>query len=260
MSTRNETPRTIQTAPPLYLLPLAMYLLAGCKLPPAAPAETQVLVAVLDSSRSARAGDRCNEVEARLGATLSKQSAESIDVLVLGTGDDLEPTVIVPWRHFSPAERMYGDPAGEARERAVFTAELAARCRATLKASRRSPIFQAAKRGVEAVRAHCVELERDGGRCAAGPILAIHTDLHETEDPRLSQGLHKAKSGAAITPLPKINLSGIDVRVCGYAEYAGRTTGGDVVAVWREVLDDRATFDPVCQVEQHADQTEGKNQ
>jgi hypothetical protein len=238
----------------------AASLLCGCKLPPASPAETQVLVVVLDSSRSGRAIDRCAELEARLSGTLSQQAAESIDVLVLGAGDVLEPTAIVSWRHHSPTERLYGDPEGEARERAAFVAELTARCRSTIRSSRRSPIFQATRRGAEAIRARCAELERDGQRCAAGPTLALDSDLRETEEPSLARALRKERGGAPTSTLPKIDLRGIDVRVCGHAEYAGRKDSGDVVAAWRAVLGEGASFDPVCAVQQHADHPGAENQ
>jgi hypothetical protein len=176
----------------------------GCKLPPPASPETRVLVVAVDSSPSSRAGDRCAEVQARVEAAISDPAAAALDVLVLASGDDLEPATVIPWEHFSPAERLYGDLDAEELERDTVINRFGARCRARLRASARSPIFQLVKRGTEALQARCAEIEKAGGRCAPTSILALQSDLRENVESSISVHSYARRGVARKLPVPTL--------------------------------------------------------
>lgn len=209
--------------------------------------EVHVLVVGVDVSPSRRAADRCREITAAVRRALVSSPDSKLDVLVLSTGGELEPEVVVPWSEFGPSERLFGDDVAADREREEFVGRIGADCRAAVHTSARSPIFQLARRAVEALRARCRELEEEKKSCA--PRLALASDLRETLAAAITRRLSGAATAGGRVPLPRLDLKGVPTTVCGFSEVDLPGSRVDVVEVWREVLGPGVTFDPVCLVD-----------
>jgi hypothetical protein len=237
---------------------LALILGACLHLPTYGARPIAAVVVVLDLSPSTSEENRCEELAARLRAFTSAPEMKRFDVLVLGTGDAdtaLEPIALVPWKRWELHSALYEDAQQAEKARGAWIEEVHAQCRASAHATHSSPIYAALRSGVESLNAHCAEIAAHHEKCTSRTLF-VHSDLRENAEPAIRERLSglRARHGSA-TPLPKLDLAGISLFICGTADT--RSTSGEhfvspaaVSAVWHVILGEHApAFDAVCPVE-----------
>jgi len=228
------------------LVLLLTVLLMSCSIKVPAPEPKRVLKAkfVLDPSTSGvELKLRCDEVRASIGRILKRREARVFDISVIGTGDAstaFEPTVIVPLTRFDPSGTVFGKPGDAAMRRAGFVDRIWKTCRERIRSTASTPLYLGIYRAAESLRAHCRDIARQGERCAV-MHLAVHSDLRETVEHTITRRLSGRARGRKPKPLPRIDLSGIELSVCGVSDTKGarrkrHDKPGALTAVWSAVL------------------------
>lgn len=241
---------------------LAFLACASCVDPPKAEPKTiTVMVAVLDLSPSTVVDLRCDELSARVRQVLGTPGVKRLDVMAVGTGEGptgMEPIILVRWSRWDPKGKLYEQPGQADAAREAWAESVRATCHEALRATRTSPIFAAIKRGAESIRAHCKEIEGRRERCDR-QLLFINSDLRENGERSITERLvngTRGRAGANARPLPRLDLGGVELTVCGVSDT--RLGDGDVYisasvlsAVWTEVLGPSTpAFDASCPIDQ----------
>lgn len=243
-------------------LVLGLATLTACgpaPLPPLQPLREDVLVVVVDQSRSLTcdAAGRARRVRAAVERQLRASSGRPLHVLVYGTGSapGHEPPCLVPWTMLQEsAPVMFGDPeAGrEALEAGLDGVERSCAVRGTDTDS--SAILLALDRATQSLRA----MERELTGRGVGEVvlhLAIQADMRENVDAAMKARIARAARGNADLGTPPLVLptKGIVVSACGVADSDGRGQAQVLPAdalrrAWRDVLGEGApeAWDGTC--------------
>lgn len=231
---------------------LLLVAFVGC-MPAPPPSEARPIaigVIVLDASDSSTPEGKCDEAAARTRDMLQRAGEMPLHLLVLATGgheSELEPAVLLPWTKFADERtRLYADDGAD-RRRSEWAGAVRAACRERIRIGDVSPIFRAASRGIESIKARCAERAAFGERCALR-MLAIHSDLQETAERPIVDRLKRAKKRAS--RLPSLDVNGIELTLCGRSEHRvsrrNATRETPVAAVWGEVFARAIQIDAAC--------------
>ncbi len=247
-------------------------LLTGCgpAFKPSAPQRAQLAI-VIDASSSAAlakgqtiADVRCPEAIGAVEQALTAPGLRQLDVLVVATGGHstaYESRSLIPWRTFMPTSRLFGPRLSINAQRLRFIHELNESCRSKLTVENSSPILYAIERALLSLSNYAQEISQSG-QVAATRSLVVVSDLRETVHvgirSRLSTVSEALRHGRPAPPpspsVPLLKLNGIQVRVCGLAEYTSSGTTDKLMvspaalsAVWSEVLAG-ASFDAACRI------------
>lgn len=243
------------------LILLAALNTAGC-LPGSGkplPKKSVSLVALLlDTSSSNLFDRRCDELTARVEELLG--GAGSLEIITYGLGEPNstgnEPVVLIPSQRFEPGFDLYEEPDRKEAQKRAWIDRLKTQCQAQLRTRDGSPIFFALHRISASLTARCREL-REHEACL--PKLFIHSDLFELADQRIVErrieigrfvrrGRKPSKPSRA---LPRLDLSGIEVKVCGLAGHRLLPNEeilppGALELAWKELGLEATTFDAAC--------------
>lgn len=248
--------RTTRDSRRFIIVASALFIVAACdglkrsgKTKPAG-----VLVSAVDTSDSTDISKRCGEATAPIQTLLDDRRLRRLDVLILGTGDNAtggEPRVVVPWTTYLPARKLYGTRADAERERLAWLADVANMCRAAIRPSKASPVYEMVERSLASIVAHCTELDHAGFGCVRR-MLSVSSDLRSTHGAfgRYLRALSKRPKKPPPAPQP-FDVTGVETRVCGLSN----TDAGDgisaeiVLQAWQTVLGRSIAIDPVCAVE-----------
>lgn len=213
-----------------------------------------VLVVGLDTSGSTDIARRCGEVVAQVHALLDDRHLRRLDILILGTGDHAtggEPRVIVPWTTYVPNHNLYGTRVSAERERLGWLAAVERACRAAIRPSKASPVYEMVERSLASIAAHCGELEHAGFSCPR-KVLSVASDLRSTYGAfgRYLKALAKRPKKPPPPPKP-FDLAGVEAHVCGFSNtHAGDGLPADIVLqAWQTVFGKSVPIDPTCAVE-----------
>lgn len=238
--------------------------------PQPVPRRTVAIAIVADVSASSAiptgqtiADLRCPQVIATIQDALTAPGLRQLDVLILATGSkatSYEARVIIPWRSFAPASRLFGKRVSLTDQRQAFLRDLDALCRLNLRPETSSPIFFSIERAALSLSDRGRELPR-GPEIQVSRSLVTLTDGRENAHPGIrssllavSEALRQGKSIPKRPPtVPILNLDGVTVRLCGLAEHT-HTGSRDDLAVspaalpitWRSILGDATAFDAAC--------------
>lgn len=205
-------------------------------------------VNVADVSGSGDISARCDEVSARLKLVLSNPRLRRLDALVLGTGGATgEPTVLVPWTTFVPTERLFESPDEDRRARTAWLGRVAATCRAAIRPSLASPVYEAADRALAAIASRCADLASSGIACAR-KLLAIESDLRSTWG-GFGRYMRAIARHRRTREHPKpLALGGVELYLCGLSNTDAKDglSSETVMAAWTSVLGRRPEIDPTC--------------
>lgn len=234
---------------------MTLFALAACDLKRSGRAKPAVvLVVALDASESTDVSRRCDEAVARIRPLVDDRRLRRLDILVLGTGDAAtggEPRAIVPWTTYVPARGLYETPQASERLRADWVASVGEACRAAIRPSKASPVYEIASRSLASIHAHCAELEHVGFACAR-KALAVHSDFRSTFGAfgRYLKAL--AKRPKRPPPPPSaLDLADVTPQLCGFSNTdAGDGLPADIVLLaWQTALGPTVVIDPVCPVD-----------
>lgn len=252
--------------------------------PPPRPEQVAVAVVVADVSNSADLSRRCSEVAAQVRSTFAIE-ADHFDVLAFATGDKTsayEPIPLVRWATYSEEAILFETPDASASKADGFIRVVQEECARNLVERSESPIHRAITRGVEAIRARCVEVVQAGGVCGRKQ-LDVLSDMLEGVEPSLREALgtlrtpakrpHQAKLSNAPPPAPVLvqDNDGISFHVCGIAQTGGDTSvvrrpaaipASRLYEAWAPLLGTAAprAFAPVCKAEPAPESTLSKEQ
>lgn len=249
-----------------------VWTLAACTEPQphSIPRRTVAIAIVADVSTSSAiptdqtiADLRCPQVIAAIQDSLTAPGLRQLDVLVLATGSkatSYEARVIISWRSFSPASRLFGKKISLTDQRQAFLRDLDALCRLNLRPETSSPIFFAIERAALSLSDRGREMPR-GQEIQVSRSLVALTDGRETAHAGIrswllavSEALRQGK------PIPKhpstvpiLNLEGVTVSLCGLAEHTYTGSRDDLAVspaalpiTWRSILGNTTAFDAAC--------------
>lgn len=248
---------------------------------PPPPVKPLVLVVVLDLStsvnlnqaRSIVAG-RCGELVRRVEGEWKSAGYPELSLYVLGTADgsrgDEPQDPIATWEPLTPRPVVSGKPSGmmltqrpveeveerrdaEERHRQKKLAELRASCM-RLRDGHRSAIYLTLHRALAALRQRCEQRPQECAR----PVLAIHSDMKENQQPALRRRVEQANREPPGHSDPGLSLwrpEGLTIRVCGLSQTDwDKTTEKRVRAdvdylaeAWRPVFGERIPMAAYCE-------------
>lgn len=211
-----------------------------------------VYVGLADISASTDVAQRCAELMATLRPLTDDTRLRRIDALLLATGDAAtgEPRVLVPWTVWSPSANLFETPDDAEKERRAWLAGVDRTCRAAIRVSDVSPVYEGVRAAKAAVAARCTDLGHQGFDCTR-KALAVKSDLRSTYGAfgAYLRALAKPNKHKTAAAPPRLDLDGIETSWCGLSN----TTIADglsievVLRAWGGVLGAAPLVDPTCE-------------
>ncbi len=206
------------------------------------PAAVPFVAILLD--RSASMQESCASLAGAAERAIQSSPVE-LSVFITGDAHSGHAPVLMPTGPAPQGQRLIKGRGRQLVERQAFVRDLAARC-----GEQTSPLTSPIFLGIRDAVAHL--------RTAPGPgehhlVLQVVSDLRENYEPHITAALVQRPGVKA--KLPKIDNTGIDIRVCGYAQTQEQEPRGKrppaserVIEVWRQLFSDpaRVSFKPYC--------------
>lgn len=225
MRSTGPTTRRASLTSPTFLGLLASLLATACEPPkdddnppPFPKSSADVVVILLDRSRSALKKHRCPEIRETIRSTSS--DAQTSWILVLGTGSSKKapPIVLADWTELKtplPPSPWEEKPDVETKNREEQVDEIVDLCKSKWgKPAHHSPLRVAAEAAVENALAQCKDVDAAGVDCRR-PVIAMHTDLHDFHGVLTRKVVRAWKRSKTITVRPIPNAEEVRWRVCG---------------------------------------------